>query len=113
MSPLKIEVYNAERNKWIKAGVVEPGDSPGSISQNKPDGSREVYLFQCEPDDRSSVVYRSEGGIDIATPQIREVDTTGLVEVARLKDGQSHTISVKTDVSEVRRVIRFTHEERR
>lgn len=113
MSPLNVEVYNAQRNEWIRAGEVKPGDPPGSISQNKPDGSREVYLFQCEPDDKSSVIYRSEAGIDVANPQIRVIDSVGLEEVARLTEAESHTISVKTDVSDARRVIRFTHQEAR
>ena len=112
MSPLNIEVFNAEKQNWVKAGELRPGDPPGSISQNKPDGSREIYLFQCEPDDKSSVIYRSEGGVDIESPQTRVVGTTGLEVVARLTDGQSHTISVKTDVSDAIRVVRFTHQER-
>jgi len=112
MSPLRIEVYNPQMRDWVKAGEVKPGDPPGSISQNKPDGQREVYLFRCEHNDNESVIYRSEAGVDVASPEIRAISTEGLKEVARLKDGESHTISVKTDVSDARRVVRFTHNKR-
>jgi len=58
------------------------------------------------------VIYRSEAGIDIENPKTRIIDSTGFEEIARLNDGQNHTISIKTDVSGVRRIVRFTHRER-
>ncbi len=107
MSPLNVEVYVPDKEQWAKVGELNPGDPPGSISQNKPDGQREVYLFQCEGEE--SAIYRSELGVDVATPQSRIVSTAGLEEVARLRDGESHTLSIKTDIADTRRVVRFTH----
>lgn len=109
MSPLNIEVYNPQRTDWVKVQELNPGDSSDSISQNKPDGQREVYLFQCEPSGEESVIYRSRAGFDVANQRSRVVNTTGLEEVARLKDGESHQLSVKTDVSDTERLVRFTH----
>lgn len=109
MSPLNIEVYNPAREKWAKVGERRPNEPLGSISQNKPDGTREVYLFGCNPDDKESIILKSKAGVDIADPSIRIVDTAGFEEISRLKDGESHTLSVKTDVSDTRRIVRFTH----
>lgn len=109
MPPLNLEVFNAQKNEWVKIGELKPGQQPGSVSQNKPDGSREVYIFECKTDDSESTIYRSQAGVDIATPQTRAIGTAGLEKVAILKDGESHKISIKTDVNEIRKVIRFTH----
>jgi hypothetical protein len=110
MSPLKIEVFAPDIEEWIVRAQLFPDSPPGSISQNKPDGQREVYTFQCEPSGEESVIYRSEKGIDAASSQIRLITTEGFEEVARLKDSQSHTIAVKTDISDMRSLVRFTHQ---
>ncbi len=109
MSPLNIEVYNPAREKWVKVGERRPNEPLGYISQNKPDGIREIYLFGCNPDNVESVILKSKSGLDIADPSISIVDTAGFEEIARLKDGESHTLSIKTDVSDTRRMVRFTH----
>ncbi len=106
---LRIEAFNPHSNEWVKMGDLKPGEIPGSISQNKPDGKREIYIFECEPDDSKSVIYRSESGVDIATPQIRAALTEGLEQVAILTEGQDYKLSVKTDTSSQRRLMKFTH----
>lgn len=110
MAPLSIEIYNQGVDLWIKAGELKPGDQPGSLSDNKPDGSRDIYLFECAPDDLSSTVYRSEVGADIEVGQLRVVDPVGNLEVIkRLKQGESFEMEIKTDKSPEPHRIRFTH----
>ena len=53
MSPLNLEIYSPNRT-WIKVAEIRRGDLPGSISDNKSDGSRDVYMFGCLPDDSKS-----------------------------------------------------------
>ena len=110
MSPLRIEIFNPVQEEWALVGEIKPADPSGSISQNKPDGSREVYLFECEPDDNQSAIYRSKSGVDTADSKRRLTEATaGLETLSTLKDKESYTISVKTDISDVRRIVRFTH----
>lgn len=107
MSPLNLEVFNPQGSEWRKVGELKPGQPPGSISQNKPDGSREIYFFECNSDDSESIIYRSKAGVDAATSHVRSVGTAGLETVRVLKNGESHTISIKVDTSDVRRIIRL------
>lgn len=65
MSPLRVEVYNPGAKRWFLTGEVKPGGPPGSISDNKLDGSRDVYIFWCAPDDSQSTIYRSGFGVDV------------------------------------------------
>lgn len=109
MSPLNIEVLHPEKNEWLHVGQVQPGQQPGSISQNKPDKTRELYYFECRPDDSESIIYKSKAGVDVSTQQIRIFSTVGLEKAAVLRDGESYVSSIKTDIGDVRRPIRFTH----
>lgn len=110
MAPLNIEVYNPARSEWINVGELKPGDRPGSMSQNKPDGTREVYLFECAQDDSHSSIYRSELGVDTEIVDARLVGTEGLEVVSELKSGDKpYILTVGTDISPQRRIVRFTH----
>ncbi len=108
---LQIEVYANE--KWNRAGVIGPGDPSGSMSDNKPDGKRELYLFECSLDGSESVIYRSRSGIDteIMAGQLRKsVIANGLETVKVLRRGdEPYVIEVQTDKSPEPRQIRFTH----
>lgn len=107
---LSIEAYHPERQEWIKLPELNPGDRPGSVSQNKPDGTREVYLFECAPDDSHTTIYRSTLGADAATPEIRIVTTEGLEIIKELRRGEEpFTLTLLTDTSSQRRIIRFIH----
>lgn len=110
--PLQIEAYNPELSEWLKIGDVKPNDPPGSFSQNRPDGSRELYLFECAEDNSQSTIYRSPFGIDTEIGNLRAVlnDRTEweVMKVLR-KDDEPFRITIKTDNSPQRRVVRFTH----
>lgn len=110
MSPLRIEVLGPSGDQWFKVGEVKPGDPAGSVSQNLPDGGREVYVFSPEPDDSKSTISKSVGGIDIVAPTRRDIFTEGLEPVTTLTNGESYTLSLRSDASPARRIIRFTHE---
>lgn len=111
MSPLKLKIFRERQGGWVTIGDVKPGDRPGSISDNKADGARDVYVFKCSEDDSKSTIYRSEGGVDTEKGDIRTViPLEGLTIVKELKKGESYEIEVKTDVSKEPRKIRFSHE---
>jgi hypothetical protein len=87
MAPLLLEIYNANKKNWIKVGEVKPGDPPGCLSDNKPDG-RYIYVFECFPDDSESVIYRSKFGVDIEIGQMRAFATLSLEVVKELQKGE-------------------------
>ena len=111
MAPLSVEVYNQDKNEWTKAGEVKPGERPGSISDNKQDGDRDIYMFACNHDDSKSTIYRSGVGFDIdLISSTRVVNPMGGLEVIKeLQRGESFEMEVKTDNSPAPRHIRFTH----
>lgn len=111
MSPLHVEVFNSGRNKWIRVGEVQPTDPPGSMSNNKLDGSRELYQFGCAPDDSKSTIYRSGAGIDIATRRFRDaIIVPSKLEVVKvLGNGESTELNIRTDKDAEFRRIRFAH----
>ncbi|OGE78054.1 hypothetical protein A3J19_01080 [Candidatus Daviesbacteria bacterium RIFCSPLOWO2_02_FULL_41_8] len=107
---LGVEVYNAMAKDWVQLPELKPGDRPGSVSQNKPDGEREVYLFECAPDNSHSTIYRSTFGADTEIAETRVITTAGLEIVKELKRGEEpYVLTLKTDISDARRIIRFTH----
>lgn len=114
MAPLSVEVYNPAARRWVKAGPdVKPGDPPGSISDNKPDGSRDIYMFECAQDDSQSTIYHSGFGLDteLEGGKLRAVvtDPSRLEIVKELGKGESFEMTIKTDKSPNPRKIRFTH----
>ena len=106
---LILEIYTNEK-EWIKAGELNPGDRPGSISNNNPDGSRDVYLFECETNNNRSVIYRSSAGINTEVENLRVANVQGLEVIKELsKNDPTLEMKVKTDRSQHYRVIRFIH----
>jgi len=45
MAPSELEAFNSNTRRWVRVGKVKPGDQPGSLSNNKPDGSREIIFL--------------------------------------------------------------------
>lgn len=115
MSPLNIEVYVPERSKWIGVSPqLKPGDRPGSISDNKPDSSRDIYLFECAPDDSKSTISRSGFGADTELEQerLRAVfpDPSKMEVVKELRKGETYEMTVRSDRNPQQPTqIRFTH----
>lgn len=109
MSPLKLEIYGPNKN-WIKVAEVRQRDLPGSISDNKSDGSRDVYIFECLQDDSKSVIYRSKAGVDTEIDSLRAITTAGVDIVAEIRRGDKpYKMEIKTDKRSEPRQIRFTH----
>lgn len=63
--PLLAQVMDRKTNSILLSKFLPPGSYPGTVSNNK-DGARELYIFECVPDDTSSRLCRSTGGVDIA-----------------------------------------------
>jgi len=110
MSPLSVEVYREDQNEWVGVGEINPGNRPGSISDNKPDESRDLYIFECSKDDSQSTIYRSKGGVDTEKGDMRAVIALGGLSIVKeLKRGESYEMKVRTDVGREPRKIRFSH----
>ncbi len=111
MSPLRVEVYRPEIKQYVQAGEVSPGDPLGSMSDNKPDGTRDLYIFECSPNDSKSTIYKSELGIDLSQGNLRAVigDRTKWNIIKELRKNESFEMDVRTDISPRPRQVRFTH----
>ena len=109
MPPLRIEVLDQNTEQWHEAGVINPGDPYGSISDNTDQG-REVYYFGVDMLEGKAVIKKSLGGIDVAIASGRLISNqAGLAIVAELEPGEQHQLNVKTDISSEPKQIRFTH----
>lgn len=113
MSPLHVQVQNLEGTGWLKFGEpLEPGEKPGSISNNLPDGRREVVFFECMPDDKSSVIYRAIRTVEQEYGNQRTLTSSELAEPIILRDGSKpYEVDIKTDIG-TEATLRFTHKER-
>jgi hypothetical protein len=79
---LYLELFRGSQN-WQTIGRLAPGERPGSISHNAPDG-RQIYRFEARSS-ALSVIERSVGGADIEVGSLRAIDPLyGFEEVARL-----------------------------
>lgn len=93
---------------WRQIGCLTPSDRPGSLSNNK-EGKREVYVFVANGPDLSTI-YRSKGGVDIATHSVREVQSGGYDLVKELRRSDPlYEMLIKTDQSDKEGKIRFRH----
>lgn len=108
--PLAVEIR--VHNTWAPISVLSPGAQPGSISNNTPDGKREIYLFECAADDQSSTISKSEAGIDFLSQDRRKrvIESVRKNVIATLREGDApFEITVRTDISSDLRVLRFKH----
>src|ERR1700722_11976619 len=97
MSPLKVELYNASTDGWRPLGEIKPGEQNGSLSDNLPDGKRDVYMFGVDEETNSGFILRSVAGIDIENSGTRAINSLAFAVVARLLDGDSHEMMIRTD----------------
>lgn len=108
----RIEAYRSDFKSWVSVGDVLPGQR-GSMSNNLLDGRREIYLFECATDDSHTTVKKMPFGVDIEMGNLRAIlqgEKEGEV-LAELKRGDKpYIISIKTDVSPERRMVRFSHQ---
>ena len=115
MPPLTIEVYSDEAKKWVEAGRLKPGDSPGSISNHTPDMRREIIMFECAADDSKSTIYKPRAEVDVTAyvkgrASQRAVRSFGDFDMIRtLRKGDSVEMKVTTDISSGPRTLKFTH----
>lgn len=111
MSPLRFEGFRADIKRWVPIGEVKPTDLAGSFANIARDGSREFIVFECNPDDASSTIYRVKPTVEVNIAQFRIVDSdrTQWETVVTLKKDESYDLFIKTDNSPQRRHIRFKH----
>jgi|SRR3989338_2586443 len=106
---LVTEVFVPQGKQWVEAGSLKPGDRYGSISDTRPDGRRDVYVFECLPGNAMSRLYLSYNGTDIADAHNRTIVSAIIKPIVELKEGMEYDMKVKTDTSPERRWIRFRH----
>lgn len=110
MSPLYIEVLHPIDNRWLKVGQINPKDRPGSLSHNREDGKREMYVFSCADDDLKSVIYKSGFGTDSESGITRTISDFSRPEIIKeLKKGESFEMKIKNDKSPEAMTLRFSH----
>jgi len=112
MTPLYLDVEI--ENQYKQMARIAPNDPAGSISNNNEDGTRAIYLFECNSDDSSSTIYEMPFGLDTETGKQRVImnisDKTKWKIVRVLREGDNPLIlNIKTDKSPVSQRIRFTH----
>lgn len=107
---IKVEAYNSEGKEWIPIGNLPPGQK-GSMSHNFPDGRREIYVFECSLDDTHTTLSKAPFGVDTEVGKYRIMDTLeGMEVVQELRRGDpAFILSIKTDNSDVARMVRFSH----
>lgn len=71
--------------RWVDAGAVAEAEPPGSLSSTPPGQARQVFVFGWW--EGGPGVWRSQAGVDVASPAIREVHTSGLERLADLESG--------------------------
>lgn len=113
MSPLEISVY--AMNEWGKVGEVGPDSPPGSMTNIREDGRRELYLFECSSDDTKSTIYRSGLGVDYEIPEQQGRMVTSnpsrTETLKELTEGETYELWVHTEKSPEPRLIRFKHKQ--
>lgn len=112
MAPCEIEFYQEGPGRWLKIGKVRPGEPPGSMSNNKRGGIREIILFECAGDDSQTTIYRSGQGADAELGEkgkLRLVlpNPEKLEILKTLKRGESYEMEITTDRGHKER-IRFS-----
>lgn len=78
-------------------GEVKPTDPSGSMSNNLPNGRRELIILTCAPDDSHSRIERSPENLDLVKGPGRVIWATHTELIAVLRDGESHEMEIHTD----------------
>ena len=109
MSPCEVEFRPKGQKEWLKLESINPGDQPGSISDVSK-GKRDIYLFDCAPDNSKSTIYRSPVGVDMDVGEAARVITPlkDLEVIKEVKRGESHELEVTTERGHSG-TFRFTH----
>lgn len=98
MSPTELEIFIKKRG-WIKVAEAGPNDPPGSLSNSKKDGSRDLYLIECAKDDSRTTLYLLGYGLDADLGKVRlaKIDPTKLKVIKEIKRGDSFEMEITTD----------------
>lgn len=107
MSPLNVEIKR-QGAKWKKIGTQEPGQTPGSFSDIRSKGGRDMYVYECVIDDTFSLITVYRGGVEGEGQSQKEVFGKG-EEFTRLKKGQSKTIHIRSNEFGGKVSVRFKH----
>ena len=110
MAPLLVEAYLDEQSTWVPVTRLRPEHQPGSFSDNDLENGRRLYVFRCQPDDRSSTVYRARNGKEAIVGELRVIDEARFEVVTTLHHGSlPYEMTIRTDRSPEPRRLRFTH----
>lgn len=112
MSPLEMKGYRKDAGDFVHHALFEPGES-GRITNNLPNGEKELYRFSCLPDGSKSVIEKSKRGFGIAFAGAGQPLSAGhsleWTLVRELRRGEFFDIQVITDFNPNLRTVRFEH----
>ncbi len=111
MSPLLVEAFTP--TGWIPVLEMGPDAEPRNMSSVQTDRSREMYYFYCVPDDSHSVIKKLPPGLELDLGNKRgfildDIKKAEIVTLLRRGD-PPYRMTVQTDHSPARRIIRFSH----
>lgn len=112
---LKIERYNTEEDNWKSVRVLTPEDGPATITNNYPDGTREIFYLRCKPNN-SSIIVKFQPSFSGRSPdygyrRILFKDVQQSKECTVLDRNSSPLeLLVTTDKSDEPQKLRLTHE---
>ena len=102
MATLYLEAYDPERGGWIVAGTLRPGERPGSLSDNTPEG-RVTYTYALAADGRHATIGHTAVGL-----LYRDGSVATFADVVRtLGPGEEHEMEITSDVGRKRQRVRF------
>ncbi|MBI4014562.1 MAG: hypothetical protein HY365_01270 [Candidatus Aenigmarchaeota archaeon] len=106
MPPLNIEARYG--NHWENKEICEPGGW-GRLSDNKPEGGTNDYLFWCLDDSRSVVDCFEGGSYRIIGRGNIVASNDRLSHREILKGGEPYEITIRSGKNPAGRRVRFTH----
>jgi hypothetical protein len=90
-------------------GNNPPGEI-GSFSNNTENGVREVYAFECAPDDSKTTLYKLLPGVDVEIGRFRTINKNEFFPIKEMRRGdEPFEMNIKTDKSPEERKIRISH----
>lgn len=81
MAEVRVELVKGD--KVVRLGEVTPDTPPGSMSSQEPE-KRRVFIFGFM--DGEAGVWESEVGLDVETPETRQVFSAGLTRLSDLSE---------------------------
>lgn len=111
MSRLEMLGQREEGGELAQQATFMPGEGSGPITNNFPNGEKEMWRVRCLPGGLSSVVEKTSKGIGVAFAEAGQPLSGGKKlewEIVRvLKSGEHFDVQLRTDFNPFPRTVRF------